>query len=370
MADIIVPVVKIEKVDPHKDADSLEIVEVGGWQVVVRKDSVKIGDMVVHFPPQAMLPLELSDALGVTKYLSKQRVKAVKLRGETSHGFVAPVSELQEFALEDIEDEERRTEIMLEFEEGNNLMDLLEVTKYEPPIRIKSGDAEVEVDEFPKYTSIENLRNHQKVFEDGEEVVVTEKVHGTNSRIGLINGEMFAGSKGVRRKPPQTPDGEPLVGFDGYKHHTYWFPWSIDAVQEMMAGIYEDDTVESVILYGEIYGAKIQKLDYGVGKGNLGYVAFDIKINGEFLPYEQFTELCDQYGVPRVPELDRVKFEYDLVKSYADGGTMLEGDHIREGVVVKPLVEGRDPKIGRRILKFVSSDYLAGEDMDSVDDQA
>jgi hypothetical protein len=111
-------------------------------------------------------------------------------------------------------------------------------------------------------------------------------------------------------------------------------------------------------------------LGYGVPKDELRYVAFDLKVNGEFLNYDAFVANCQLYGVPTVPEIINMDFDYNKVKEFANGGTLLSGNHIREGIVVKPVIEGTDPKLGRKILKFISDDYLAGEDMDSVDDQA
>ena len=40
--------------------------------------------------------------------------------------------------------------------------------------------------------------------------------------------------------------------------------------------------------------------------------------------------------------------------------------HIREGLVVRPLQERTDPKIGRVLLKYVSDSYLFGEKTDHI----
>jgi len=45
---------------------------------------------------------------------------------------------------------------------------------------------------------------------------------------------------------------------------------------------------------------------------------------------------------------------------------MIDGyaKHLREGVVVKPLIERHDLKIGRAIAKYVSDDYLLAKHSD------
>jgi hypothetical protein len=42
----------------------------------------------------------------------------------------------------------------------------------------------------------------------------------------------------------------------------------------------------------------------------------------------------------------------------SNGKSTLPGaDNIREGVVTRPVVERRDPKLGRVVLKFISTDF-------------
>jgi hypothetical protein len=41
--------------------------------------------------------------------------------------------------------------------------------------------------------------------------------------------------------------------------------------------------------------------------------------------------------------------------------------HIREGVVVRPVQERFDPQIGRAILKYLSDDYLLNDKLTAAD---
>lgn len=86
MSNLIIPVTTIEKLTPHNNADSLELAQVLGWQLVVRKGEYNVGDAIVYFPIDTVLPQELSDRFGVTNYLSKGRIRCAKLRGEPSFG--------------------------------------------------------------------------------------------------------------------------------------------------------------------------------------------------------------------------------------------------------------------------------------------
>lgn len=341
MSNLIIPVAAIEKLTPHNNADSLELAQILGWQMVVRKDEYTVGDAVVYFPIDTVLPLELSDRFNVTKYLSKGRIRCTKLRGEPSFGLAVKL------------DNE-------EWQIGQDVSEYyaaLGVKKYEPPIRVTAGDAETEHPLFITYTEIENMRNFPDVFQEGEMVVLTEKVHGTNSRVGIIEGVLMAGSKGVRRKRPVD---------DKFEANLYWYPLSLSPVRSMLEDLATQH--KQVVLFGEIYGSKIQSLDYG-HKGTMGYRAFDLLIDGKYLDWPDFTWLCVEHGVNIVPCVAAIPFDLDTIKAHSEGNTLLMDDnaHIREGLVVKPFEERRDPKLGRCVLKYVSDAYLFGKQSDFTD---
>jgi RNA ligase (TIGR02306 family) len=341
MSTLIIPVATIEKLTPHTNADSLELGQILGWQMVVRKGEYHEGDAVVYFPIDTVLPQELSDKYGVTKYLSKGRIRCARLRGEPSFGLaVKPEKD--------------------EWEVGQDVTEYyiaLGVKKYDPPVRVTAGDAEPAHPLFVTYTEIENMRNFPDIFQEGEMVVLTEKVHGINSRVGIIEGVLMAGSKGVRRKRPAD---------DKFEANLYWYPLSLSPVRNML----EDLTTKhrQVVLFGEIYGSKIQSLDYG-HKGSMGYRAFDLLVDGHYLSWPDFTLICAQYSVDTVPIVASAPFNLDTIKKHSEGDTLLMDDnpHIREGLVVKPFQERRDAKTGRVVLKYVSDQYLFGKQTDYTD---
>ncbi|HLZ55703.1 MAG TPA: RNA ligase (ATP) [Ktedonosporobacter sp.] len=338
MSSLIVPVALIEKITPHPNADALELAQVLGWQLVVRKGDFQVGQKLVYFPIDTVLPLELSERFGVTRFLSKQRIRCAKLRGEPSFGLaVKPDDEI--------------------WQVGENVADFYHVEKYNPPVRVGAGDAEAAHPLFMEYTEIENMRNFPEIFAEGEKVILSEKVHGTNSRVGMIEGELMAGSKAVRRKRPND---------DRFAANIYWFPFSLEPVRSMIEQLGQSH--RQVILFGEVYGSKIQSFHYGF-KGKLGFRAFDLLIDGRYLDWPEFVALCAQYGVETVPIVATIPFNLSEVKRYSEGKTLLmqEDAHIREGLVVRPVQERTDPKVGRVVLKYLSDSYLFGEKTDYTD---
>jgi|SRR5579859_223159 len=338
MSSLIVPVTSIEKIAPHPNADALELAQVLGWQLVVRKGEYAVNDKIVYFPIDTVLPIDVSDTFGVTKYLSKQRIRCAKLRGEPSFGLAVKPDNP-------------------DWEIGLNVAEHYRATKFEPPIRPGQGDAEKAHPLFAEYTDIENMRNFPDIFTTGETVVLTEKIHGTSSRVGSIEGELMAGSKAVRRRRPED---------DKFNTSLYWYPLSLEPVHTLIESL--GGSARQVILFGEIYGSKIQSFHYG-HKGTFGFRAFDLLIDGHYLAWSDFVVTCHQFGVETVPVVATIPFDLTEVKRYSEGKTLLAQDaHIREGLVVRSLVERTHPKIGRVILKYLSDSYLFGEKTDYTDE--
>ncbi|WP_165422976.1 RNA ligase (ATP) [Ktedonosporobacter rubrisoli] len=338
MSNLLVPVALIEKLAPHPNADALELAQVLGWQIVVKKDAYHVGQKVVYFPIDAILPLEISERFGVTKYLSKQRIRCAKLRGEPSFGLV-------------VEPDDENWTI------GQNMAEYYGATRYEPPVRPEAGDMEKDHPLFQEYTEIENLRNYPDIFTPGEAVVLTEKVHGTNCRVGMIEGEMMAGSKSLRRKRPEN---------EQFARNIYWFPFHLAPVRSLLEEL--GSSHQQVILYGEVYGSKIQSLHYGL-KERLGFRAFDLCIDGRYQDWPDFLALCQRYGVETVPIVAEIPFQMEEIKRLSNGPTLImaQDAHLREGLVVKPVHEYSHPELGRVILKYVSDDYLFSKNTDYTD---
>ena len=100
----------------------------------------------------------------------------------------------------------------------------------------------------------------------------------------------------------------------------------------------------------------VQDLGYGCEKS---FAAFDIYIDGRYLNCNEFHNACEKLNIPSVPVLYVGPFSKDVMLRHTDGKTVIgNGAHIREGVVIKPLIERLDHKKRRVILKSVSDSYL------------
>jgi RNA ligase (TIGR02306 family) len=368
-SSVIAQVAEIKNLRKHPDADRLQLCDVGGWQLVCGKDLYKEGERVVYVTPDSLISESLAEGLGITQHLSSVknpdgtfvtnstgekmlRVRQAKLRGEPSFGTTIPYGMVMDISRDDIR--------VLPL--GTNLAEQLGIMKYEPAMRASAGDAEVDHPLFVKYTSIENLRNYPNVLEEGEEIAVFEKIHGTNCRVGLIEGEWMAGSHGLRRKSPAENLNIMATEDDvhkAYGQNTYWYPLSLEPVRNLLVGLsmYEH---KQVILFGEIYGNVQKKYNYGI-KNGIGFRAFDLLVDGKYLNINDFLEECKTYGVETVPSFLHMGYNYNNIASsvkQVEKYSLLDDSHPMEGIVIRPVVEREDRRVGRVILKYLTDAYL------------
>jgi RNA ligase (TIGR02306 family) len=364
MSKMIVKIKHIDAITPHNNADALEIAHLGAWTTCVKKGVFNVGDLVVFLPPDAILPKSLHQFLGITKYCSEMpkysedykqgrcRVRAARLRGERSFGTLMTKNDLLKYVMTYTPEKCTSYGFMVD----DDVADLLGITKYTPPEKIKSGDAAPENALFHQYTDIERYQNYPKAIDEGEHVVMLEKVHGTNSRIGLVmsNDDLvwMCGSHRSNRKQFDATGDLSL----------YWKPLTCNVV-DMLTEIQNDTKAVSVVLFGEIYGRGIQDMQYD---GNISFAAFDISVNGQYLDWPAVVKMCDKHSVSMVPVVYEGPFSEAILMEHTDGPTIVCEQPIskfkgREGVVVKPIVERQSqylPNHGRVILKSVSVDYL------------
>lgn len=379
MSKLIVEVCEISEIKVHSNSDNLELAVIKGFQCVVRKNTFRTGDKIVFFPPDTLLTKELAESFGVTNYLQWKsdgfgRTRTVRLRGEPSFGLAVPVPDVS-------------------WEVGRDVVEHYGVRKYEPPVRETSADVGRDIPEFHKYTSIENLRHFPDLFVEGEEVIATEKAHGSNFRMAVIDGNtLVAGSHQLRRKIPCVSNVEQTklspshfwnsIEYDHDGNHSqyyvdgdilrtnrYWFPARNIGVIDLLRTASIRFNAQNVIVFGEVFGANIQKPFYYGSPNEMQFRVFDISVDGQYLDYDEFKAVCDEFGVPTCPVLYRGPYNFEILKKYINGPTAIaDCNQIREGIVIRPVVERTHPKVGRIVAKFIGDDYLMAKESGKVTD--
>ncbi|MFJ9812231.1 RNA ligase (ATP) [Streptomyces sp. NPDC101158] len=336
-------------VHSHPNADALELAQVGLYRAVVAKGRYRTGDIALYIPEQAVLPTALVDELGLTGRLAgkaSDRVKAVRLRGELSQGLVCLPKALDGVDLEQAA------------QDGTDFAELLGITKWAPPIPpTMSGDVEA-APELLSWVEIENLHRFPNVFEPGEPVVLTEKLHGTACLVTYLaeEGRTLVSSKGFGAKG---------LALKEDPRNLYWRAVHGHGVPAVAARLAERLGATRVGLFGEVYGAGVQDLAYGANaraEDGLGFAVFDVsaEIDGQ-VRWLDPAEVLAPGELPLVPRLHTGPYDLDTVLALAGGRETVSGRelHLREGVVVRPVTERYSPVLGgRAIAKAVSPAYL------------
>ncbi len=134
MSEFSCPVVRVT-IEPHPNADAIEIARIGDYQSIVKKGQFKDGDLAVYIPEQAVVPEWLLKELGFWDAARDKgalngalgnRVKAIRLRGIVSQGLVLEARMVP--ALSVGPDDSYDCPI------GWDCSTALGITKYEPPI--------------------------------------------------------------------------------------------------------------------------------------------------------------------------------------------------------------------------------------------
>lgn len=363
-----VDVTFIGEVLEHPNADRLELAKVGetDWQVVVGKGQFKAGDPCIYIPIDSLLAEKLETYLfppdsKIT--LDKHRVRSIKIRQAMSQGMVIEIGP----ELVRLFPKLRYTHSGLDVSED------LGITKYEPPASSFRGQGQKQGrrrrgnPDFIKYTDIENYKYYPKLFEPEDLVYITEKIHGTSVRYAMLPTSVDSLWRRVRKLFRRLPKYEFCYGSRNVQlqsgRGTVYYDQDVYAIiaQRLMV---EDWLEPGEALYGEIVGSGIQKgYTYGCSEGDWDFYAYDVRVGEKYLDMPAFKRWCSRRGVKRVPQLyegpmsgadlDELRSGESLVLG-SDGGA---AQPVREGIVIKPVVEERC-YMGRKVLKHLNDEYL------------
>lgn len=348
----IVPVV-LEK---HPDADSLSLVHIYNWQVVTKTaDWETIPKVGAYIQPDSIVDVTRPEFSWLKRHpddVKPHKVRVIRLRKALSQGLLIPAPE--------------------GFNIGDDAAEYLGVRHYEPPTQEEldsqggdSASAEAYTGpqvHVPTY-DIESMYRYAAAFKSGEQVYVTEKLHGQNTKYMFDGERMWAGTRKEWKKPGAGSTWEVL----NYNQ------WILDFCR----------AYPMRVLYGELFGW-VQTLHYGAMPGEFWFRAFDVFDQASYWSPTLFRHVFTPEQ--RVPDLGDVPFDFEMLQGLAEGDTTLpvppshanfaihlpplantnkrgkDGKtpipNMREGIVVKPMEERYEHSLGRVVLKLVSNTYL------------
>lgn len=169
----------------------------------------------------------------------------------------------------------------------------------------------------------------------------TEKVDGTN--IGVVWDGYKVSFQG-RTENTQIP----AMLFEKLN--------SLFGTQEAEQVFEEQFGEKNVILFGEGYGKKIQGCGSKYIPDGVGFILFDLWINGNYQTRENVELVAKMFGIPAVPVVGYGTIDQAI--KYVKGNPKSKlGDLPMEGIVCRPTTELRDRCGNRVITKIKWNDF-------------
>jgi len=311
----IASIEKLISVEPHPNADRLDLVKVLGYQCVTERGLHKAGDVIIYIQPDSVLPEDAEWAESYRKY-SPKRIKAVKLRGEWSEGIIVKLSQIP--ALAALSRAEDRV--------GEDVAERIGATHYEPPLPQDLSAKGLLPFGIPK-TDEERWENMTDRLPIGEIVDVTLKVDGQSwTAYYDVETDTF----GVCGRTLEfKPDAS-----NKYTAHVDRYD-----IRNKLTALCKERNV-SIAIRGESYGQGIQAFDQNPhAKINAGLAIFSVYLLRERRYARKgdpfyFPIVAELLGLPTVPILEKdVVLTQELINKYSMELKKIDGKAF-EGVVI------------------------------------
>lgn len=331
---------KLLKPIPHPNADRLEGFIINGNRVWYSKDLLKEGDTVIYFPIECQINPEILSNLNLfsdktlnadnTKsgYFGHQgRVKAVKLRGEPSEGFIMTIDDFESAIHVRIDS----LPVDVEFD---TFGDMWICRKYEPaparnsgtgPKAKKNPNSIIADEQFRFHYDTKKLSDNIGKIELDDIIVITNKMHGTSAVFANVLTKRklnwkeriakWFGIPVIDKEYNHVYSSRTVIKYIEDKYHTSEEGYYSN---DVWGKVYNDDVAwcldPGISIYGEIvgyssYDKMVQKgYDYGESAGSCQLYVYRITYttpDGDVIEFswDQIKQFCYKNLLKHVPEL-------------------------------------------------------------------
>lgn len=348
----------IQKIDNEvpiqgKDKIVLATMEGLGWQVIVQKDQIKVGDLVVFAETDSVFPEKPEFEFLRSK---KFRIKTMKMGGVLSQGICFPLNILPEG----------------NYKQGDDVTKLLGITQYEPTMDIEKEPVVSKKRKYPKFlmrmewfrklvlpkkenkgfpdflskTDETRIQNAPFYLQMDKKWIETEKIDGQSGTFAL---------KRIKSKFPFVKDKfEYIVCSRNLRlwekdNSSYWKVSDRYNIENFLRNTIGDR--DWIAIQGECIAPNVQGNKYHVTEADL-YVFNLIYPTGR-LGSEIAKNICEQHGLKFVPIVNTNVTLPNTVNEILDYVT-------HDSVLYPTLREGSvfRSKDGKLSFKAVSPDFL------------
>jgi RNA ligase (TIGR02306 family) len=192
MSNFACPIVRIDHVEKHPNADVLDLNHIGGFVCISNRHEngesrYKAGDAVVYFPEAAILPEALLKHLGFWKETTAEdgtvtgkgtlngsggdRIKAIRLRQILSRGVIMPLGAAAVLGAS-LHTDDPGAALPGVLPDGYDMSWWMGVTKYEPPIPTHMAGQVCNIAGKTVHYDIENTERAMTSYSAGDEAVI------------------------------------------------------------------------------------------------------------------------------------------------------------------------------------------------------
>lgn len=307
MSRKLASVQKVKAIRPIEGADRIEVVQVLNWDCVASKGQYHVGDLVIYFEIDSLLPdipaFEFLKKSAWSQKLNKYKISTHKFRSQISQGLIMPITQLRE-----IYNAINGTSISsIDYDEGDDLTALLKIEKYEPPVyngplgEIISHEWYVpKTDEERIQVCAENVLP-EYIKREQNEWYASVKLDGTSCTAGLFDDAFLIGGR------TQWYKDENMYTTTVKKYGDI----------EAKAREYLDATGVYVVFQGELCGPGIQSNRLGLNEKEWFIFNVFVSTTGKNDSYEKLDligmlAMCERFGLKHVPIIDdEYKFSFD-----------------------------------------------------------
>jgi RNA ligase (TIGR02306 family) len=298
---------KVKAIRPIEGADRIEVVQVLNWDCVASKGQYHVGDLVIYFEIDSLLPdipaFEFLKKSAWSQKLNKYKISTHKFRNQISQGLIMPITQLRE-----IYNAINGTSISsIDYDEGDDLTALLKIEKYEPPVsngplgEIINHEWYVpKTDEERIQVCAENVLP-EYIKREQNEWYASIKLDGTSCTAGLFDDAFLIGGR------TQWYKDENMYTTTVKKYGDL----------EAKAREYLDATGVYVVFQGELCGPGIQSNRLGLKEKEWFIFNVFVSTTGKYDSYEKLDligmlVMCENFGLKHVPIIDdEYKFSFN-----------------------------------------------------------
>lgn len=408
MSDWNPQIVRIEKSEKHPGADALSIVttSVGDYPIITKLNEYEPGDLAVYVPIDTIVPdtkqfhflsplkyEEYDDGNGnvarrpighryeVGNVPENYRIiKAKRLRGSYSQGMLIPI-DWDKHILSEVASSLEYRGIIAAYTSDPNFVGTSVGTSYgfikweeeeeeasDPSDKANKKKVRTQAEKRPEgwsipYYDIESIRKFVASLEEGEEIVLTEKIHGANAGFAHDSSKLWVKSRNFYKRGdipvPIRDESGTIVGEQIVESTDQWWEVARRIKLEEKLVLYP-----GLVFFGELYGqVKGFRYDAEIVNGRLNprirfFDIWDTKTM-RYLDYDDHCVVCCDLGLDMAPELYRGPWlGKEKMYPFAEGKTTLGGKHVREGFVLRTAKERFCERLGGRMqVKLVGEGY-------------